>query len=60
MGAGLSPKEFDELIENQLSGKGNHTDLVEKMSEEQKQHYQINKRAIARLNYQSRKNKQTI
>lgn len=50
-GTGLPPKDFDALIQNQMSGEGNHIDLVEKMSEDQRRHYDINKRAMSRINY---------
>lgn len=47
---GVSPKDFDQFIQNQLSGKGNHTDYIEKLSPAQYEHYQINKRALKRIN----------
>lgn len=52
--AGLPDKEFDLFIENQLSGNyKNHIETYNQLSPEQQKHYQINKRAIARLKYTS-------
>lgn len=46
---GLPIKDFDQFIENQISGKPNHMETYEKMSEEQKRHVQTNKRAMKRI-----------
>lgn len=55
----MSDKEFDKFIQNQLAGIPNHTMWLERMTQEQYRHYQINKRAIQRLNYQAKKDDNT-
>jgi hypothetical protein len=47
---GITDKEFDQFIENQLSGKTNLLETYNKMSTTQQSIVQINKRAIKRIN----------
>ena len=54
-GFGLDAKDFDTFIQNQLNGVDNHTDTIEQLSSEQMKMYQINKRALSRINYKLKK-----
>lgn len=51
----LPPKEWDMMLENQLQGKTNHTELIARMSPAQRKHYNDNKRAINRINSWAKK-----
>lgn len=52
---GISDSEFDQFIENQISGKGNLLGTYNRMSNEQRKYVQINKRAVSRIHYKVNK-----
>jgi hypothetical protein len=52
----MTDKDFDLFIQNQLAGNGhNSPDDYESLTDEQRNHYQINKRAIKRISYYIKK-----
>lgn len=52
---GLSAKEFDQFIQNQLEEGGhNHIEDLERMNELQKWAMQVVKRALKRIEYKNR------
>lgn len=46
---GIGDKDFDQFIENQVSGKTNQLEVYNQMSDQQKWMVQVNKRAIKRV-----------
>ena len=53
-GEGLSDKEFNAFIDNQLIGSDNHIEQYEKASADQKAIIQVIKRALKRIEYKNR------